>query len=553
MNRLVAIGAWFVAAVAAGGAHADEVTATAYLSHDRLAPGQPFRVAVVVEIAKPWHVNANPASLPELIPTRLTFAETPGIEWGAVTYPPGKPAVVVWASKPVALYDGRITLHVAGRVTPDAAVGPRELTGTLTYQACDDNVCLAPQRLPLVLRTEIRSQPPQPIHPELFPPATPATAPPPAASDNHIARTIAERGWLVAGVVIFLGGLALNLTPCVYPMIAITVSYFGGTTGRSRGQAFVSALIYCAGIVVTYTLLGVVAALTGGLFGALLQSPAVLVGVALLLVALALSMFGLYELRPPQWLVQRAGDLSARGGQIGVFLLGATLGIIAAPCLAPFVVALLAYVGTSRQWWWFAVFAVGLALPYVVLGTFSGLLSRLPRSGAWMEKVKRIFGVLLLAVAVWFVWPVIGPKARPSPIAWEPYSAGILTHPGKPVLLDFYADWCIPCHEMDKRTFTDPRVVEAAKQFRMVKVDLTRSGSPEVEQLMRDYRIAGVPTFAFFDAAGRELTQLRQVGFVPADRFLNVMRTALTSTAPTNPPAASDPAREIPPQLLRGF
>jgi thiol:disulfide interchange protein DsbD len=171
-----------------------------------------------------------------------------------------------------------------------------------------------------------------------------------------------------------------------------------------------------------------------------------------------------------------------------------------------------------------------------------------------MVQVKRVFGVLLLAVAVWFVWPVIGPKAGQSPIAWEPYSAAILTNPGKPVLVDFYADWCLPCHEMDKRTFTDPRIVEASKQFRMVKADLTRSGSPEVEQLVRDHRILGVPTFLFFTADGRELPPYRQVGFVPADEFLNIMRAAQTATAPSNDaPAPSDPAKDIPPSLLRGF
>ena len=231
---------------------------------------------------------------------------------------------------------------------------------------------------------------------------------------------------------VFLGGLALNLTPCVYPMIAITVSYFG-----SRQQRFSGALAYCAGIVVSYTILGAIAALTGGLFGALLQSKWVLLGIVALLVALALSMFGLYEIRPPQFLVQRAAGMSARAGQIGVFFLGATMGIVAAPCLAPFAVALLAYVGTSRQWWWFVVFSSGLALPYLILGTFSGLLSSLPKSGTWMVWVKRMFGVLLLAVAVWFALPVIGSKPVGSLIAWEPYRPTT----GKPVIVDFYADW----------------------------------------------------------------------------------------------------------------
>ena len=138
---------------------------------------------------------------------------------------------------------------------------------------------------------------------------------------SPIATLVRERGWFVTILVVFLGGLALNLTPCVYPMIAITVSYFGGQGGeRNARRAFVSSLIYCLGIVLTYSTLGLIAALTGSLFGSVLQSPVVLVGIALLLVALALSMFGLYELQPPQFLMQKATGLSSKAGYIGVFL-----------------------------------------------------------------------------------------------------------------------------------------------------------------------------------------------------------------------------------------
>jgi thiol:disulfide interchange protein DsbD len=313
-------------------------------------------------------------------------------------------------------------------------------------------------------------------------------------------------------------------------MIAITVSYFGASEGRTRGQAFAGALVYCLGIVASYSILGIIAALTGGLFGALLQSQWVLLGVSALLVALALSMFGLFEIRPPQFLVQRAAGMSSQAGQLGVFFLGATMGIVAAPCLAPFAVALLAYVGTSRQWWWFLVFSCGLAIPYLVLGTFSSLLSSLPKSGTWMVWVKRIFGVALLAVAVWFAWPIVGPKSMAvSPIAWQPYSLEKIANSDKPVLIDLYADWCIPCHEMDKRTFTDSRVVEKSKLFLTLRVDLTHTGSPEVEKLAQDFRIVGVPTFVFLDAKGDELPDLRQVGFVPVDEFLTVMGKALAA------------------------
>jgi thiol:disulfide interchange protein DsbD len=525
-----------------------KISVDSFLSLDKLSPGTPFQVAVVVDLPEPWHIQANPAPLPESIPTVLKLESSRAVQFGAITYPKGTEETVSWADQPVGLYAGKTIIFAEGKVANSAPLGPVTLKGTLRYQACDDQVCYAPQTVPVVIETEIASQS-RPAHADIF--GNSPAAPPPVAK-NSIDELIQSRGLFIALLIVFVGGLALNLTPCVYPMIAITVSYFGAREGRSRGQAFAGALVYCIGIVTSYTVLGVVAALTGGLFGALLQSNWVLLGVSALLVALALSMFGLFEIRPPQFLVQRAAGMSSRSGQLGVFFLGATMGIVAAPCLAPFAVALLAYVGTSRQWWWFLVFSCGLALPYLVLGTFSGLLSQLPKSGTWMVWVKRGFGTAMLAVAVWFAWPVIGPTtSAASPIAWQPYSPSTVANPGKPVLIDFAADWCIPCKEMDNRTYADQRVVDATKQFLMLRADLTHTDSPEVEQLTKDFHILGVPTTVFLDKNGREHNDLRQIGFVPADDFLKIMQEALTTSASTNTTTA--PMPDLPQQLANPF
>jgi thioredoxin:protein disulfide reductase len=277
--------------------------------------------------------------------------------------------------------------------------------------------------------------------------------------------------------------------------------------------------------------------------------------VAGMMVALALSMFGLYELQPPQFLVQKAAGLSSKAGLLGVFLLGATVGIIAAPCVGPIIVGVFVFVAQRGDpwlgWWMFFTLACGLGLPYVILGAFSGLLTKLPKSGAWMVSVKKVFGIVLLGVAVWFVKPIFGTRSSAkSPIDWKPYSAELLANAGKPVLLDFYADWCIPCHEMDNKTYTDPRVVEKARELVMVKVDLTKQGSEAVDKLVHEYAIVGMPTTTFFSPDGHQRGDLRQVGFVEADKMLNLMAAALTTSAPTNSTAR---APDVPSQLLNPF
>ena len=212
-------------------------------------------------------------------------------------------------------------------------------------------------------------------------------------------------------VLCFLGGLALNLTPCVYPMIGITVSYFGAQTRRGTRKAFGYAVAYFFGIVITYSVLGLVAASTGSLFGSLLQKPVVLIGIAVILVALAMSMFGAYEFQPPQFLMKRVSGLSVTTDYLGVFLLGTVVGIIAAPCIGPIIVALLVFVGQRGDlwigWWLFFALAVGLGLPYVILGTYSSLISKLPRSGSWMKWIKYFFGVVLIGLALYFVRPLL--------------------------------------------------------------------------------------------------------------------------------------------------
>jgi thiol:disulfide interchange protein DsbD len=325
------------------------------------------------------------------------------------------------------------------------------------------------------------------------------------------------------------------------------------------------------GIAITYSALGVFSALSGKLFGAWLQHPAVLVFFALLMLVMASSMFGAFELTVPQFISRRSGGQS---GLAGALTMGLVIGIVAAPCVGPFVISLIALVSSLQSpllgFLMFFVLALGLGLPYLFLGIFSSSASALPRSGMWMVQVKKAMGFILIAMAFYFLRPLIGdlafqygvaaslligaaflffsrtpgapvwrvgiavllliggvafavPRKHHTAVQWQKYEVSALAAArasGKPVVIDFYADWCLPCKELDEKTFTDPRVVSELDRFVRVKADLTAAEDATTKALTKQYAILGVPTIVFIDAKGNENANARLTGYEPADEFL---------------------------------
>ncbi|MEI8032763.1 MAG: protein-disulfide reductase DsbD [Chlorobiaceae bacterium] len=505
--------------------------------------------------------------------------------------------------------------HDGLSVSVPVVKGQGAFTLKVEYQGCaEDGLCYAPITKSIKLDLSARSAPPPatlsaPVPPQpeaaTAAPSVASKAPPAAESDLNIAKAALEGGSLWKISLAFLAfGLLLSFTPCVLPMIPILSSIIVGEGDVTRRRSFLLAVIYCLGMALVYTSLGVAAGLAGeGLAGAL-QKPWVLVMFSLLLVGLSLSMFDLYQLQMPASLQSRLSKVSGnqKGGSfVGVFVMGALSALIVGPCVAAPLAGTLVYISQTRDVLIGALalfsMAAGMSVPLLLVGLSAGSL--LPRAGAWMIGVKYVFGLLLIAVAIWMVSPVLPPPA--VLLAWgffamlsavflgvfdrtaekltiaarfakafglallafgilelvgaasggsnplEPIS-GLHSLPSgakadekevgfrriksveeldkalqsatKPVMLDFYADWCVSCKEMDKFTFHDSRVMGQLSNLTLLQVDVSANTDAD-RALMKRFGLFGPPGIVFFDKSGKEIAGSRIVGFVEARAFFD--------------------------------
>ncbi len=441
-------------------------------------------------------------------------------------------------------------------------------------------------------------------------PAPAAAAAPTVSSDEtgDIARLLSGASVPIILASFFGFGLLLAFTPCTFPMIPILSGIIVGQGNKvSHMRAFVLSLAYVLGMAATYALAGVAAGLSGTMLTSALQNVWVLSAFALVFVLLSLSMFGFYELQLPTALQSRLADTAShgKGGSLGgVVVMGVLSALIVGPCVAAPLAGALLYIaqtGDAVLGGW-ALFAMGLGMGAPLLAVGVASRSLLPKVGPWMEGVKKAFGVMLLAVALWMITPVIPPLAMmlgwaalllfsaiflhaidplpPQARGWQRFWKGVgvvlllagaailvgalagsrdplqplsvlraqaaapfnvpqfekvnsvaeldarLAATDRPVLLDFYADWCVSCKEMERFTFTDAGVAERMGRMLLLKADVT-ANSEEHKALLKRFGLFGPPGIIFFDAAGKEREGMRVVGFMKATPFATVLDRAL--------------------------
>ena len=580
-----------------------------------LDPALAFRFAARMADPQTLEVSYQIADGYYMYRERFGF-KADGAALGTPQIPPGKVKYDPTFEKDVETYKGLLTIRIP-------VEGSGNFTLTATSQGCADaGLCYPPQQHTASLGAgaggAASGAPPLPIGaaagqgpansvplsstpaadsaPAAAAPAPAVTAPvgsaPAAESDMSSIAGILNGGRLLAIVPAFvLLGLGLAFTPCVLPMVPILSSIIvgeGQQVRRSRG--FVLSLAYSLGMAIVYTALGVAAGLIGEGLAAALQNPWVLGSFAILIVAMSLSMFGFYQLQLPVALQTRLSHASGRrssGKLAGVFAMGAISALIVGPCVAAPLAGALVYISQTRDVLiggaaLFAM-AVGMSIPLLLVGVSAGSL--LPRAGAWMESVKRLFGVLMLAMALWLVSPVIPAAAQMLLWAalllgygfyllrhhrhWATMAAGgaiavlgamqlvgvasggrdalaplahlrggapqhlefkrvknvaeldavLANTGGKTAMLDFYADWCVSCKEMEKLTFVDPAVQAKLANTILLQIDVTANNADDKAMLKR-FGLFGPPGIILFDREGREIPDSRVIGYQDARKFL---------------------------------
>ncbi len=470
------------------------------------------------------------------------------------------------------------------------------------YQGCAKaGFCYPPETrvIPIIAFTSSNSDSTTATKAEQAPTATPPaaqsstsgdTSSAPVTQQDSLAANLADNWWTP---LLFLAlGVGLAFTPCVLPMYPILTSIVLGSGKLNQRRALGLSFVYVQGMALTYTLLGLVVASAGMQFQAAMQHPYVLIGLSVLFIALALSMFGLYSLQLPSSVQTWLNNLSNKqqgGSSAGVFAMGAISGLVCSPCTTAPLSGALLYVAQSGDLLTGGIalyaLAMGMGIPLILVAVFGNKL--LPKAGGWMDRVKTLFGFILLAAPIFLLerimpemwstilWSSLGIAAFGWLYhiknslefgGWKQSAVGIIavlgllasaqpilnywfgnsttqtqqatvsfTHianvaeleeqlalakaAGKPVMLDFYADWCVACKEFEKYTFHDPSVEAKLQDFVLLQADVTKNQVQDIE-LLKHMSVLGLPTIEFWDASGEHVSNARLTGFMQAEPFL---------------------------------
>jgi thiol:disulfide interchange protein len=546
---------------------------TPIVDSDGVRPGTVVRAGLKVALPEGFHVQSNKPRDPLLIPTELTVEEASGVRAVELVFPEAEDFKQEGLDQPLLVFEREFVIGVRLAVPASLAPGEVVVPARLRYQACDDKICYAPTtaQAQWTLRVVGADAALAPQHTDVFDAipfgtgespasATAAAARPPApvtgGGDGGLAELdrftmlastggylgtddfltfvrnaeqgIVERGWfegrgpLAILLIVFLGGLALNLTPCVLPMIPINLAIIGaGAQAGSRRRGFLLGLTYGGAMAVVYGALGLIVVLTASTFGTINASPWFNLGIAVLFVALALAMFDVFEIDLSRF-SSGVGTGAGRGTFLLAFTMGAVAALLAGACVAPVVIQVVLFAsnlyatGTTIALALPFFLGIGMAIPWPIAGAG---LSSLPKPGPWMVRVKQAFGVLILATAAYYGYlayelfanrwvdatEVASSVEEKLKEGWHSSLASGLAaaeREGKPVLVDMWATWCKNCLTMDKTTLADPTVTKALEGYVKIKFQAEQPDEPPAAEVMKRFKAVGLPAYVILRPPG---------------------------------------------------
>lgn len=506
-----------------------------------------FSSSLYFNISSGWHINAHIINDEFLIPTEIKIEEN-NLKIDNIFYPEGERINLSFSKEPLVVYSNNFSINLEGKIKEKVDY----IKGRIIYQGCNDEMCIPPRELEFKLDFKEGS----------------------VVLSNPFEKWLSKGGILLALLFLFIGGLALNLTPCVYPMVPITIGFFS-----KQRKSFLFSFFYFLGIVITYSLLGTLSAIGGSLFGSALQKPLVLIFVSLIIFLFSLSLFGLFTIKLPSSFTSKT---KSKIGFLSSFFMGSMVGLVAAPCLGPIILSLITFVASKGDVFigfiFFLALSSGLGIPYLILSFFSSSIKNLPKSGEWMISLERFFGFALVAVSIFILSPIfpsrlpetlffilgfisaiyfftlifkrnlilnfilmsislffsiqfidsILPKNEPKILFSQFEMENFLKDKseGKLIIVDFYANWCIPCKEMEHKTFSNKEVQDALRNFIPYQVDLTREPKGSIKSFVEEMGVQGIPTIIFFKN-GEEIKNLRLVGYEGPEEFKKRLENAL--------------------------
>jgi len=505
----------------------------AYLdqSHLYLETGSQFEANLVIDMPEDHYVYADK--------TEVFFETLEGVQIDDIAYPTATSHEDPFLGKQSLVYTGRAVIRITGHIPEDLEVGKRELVMGLELQGCTPQLCLRPESRSLslfitVLNAQTRDS---------------------SQSQNEIKRsdeapsfwnlldaerfsTLTQHGMGLTLLVVFLAGLLTSLTPCVWPLIPVTLLVVGIHPESSlKRNALLSFSLVC-GMVLVYAVLGMMAALLGKNLGFLFQSRFFLALIVIVFLTMSLSMLGLFHLRLPQKLHHFLHQLGG-SGICGAFLAGLGTGIIATPCVGPVIAAILTYVLLQKSYLlgfvMLVVYGFGMGLLFLLLGIFSASVSNALKNGPWMVWVKRLLGLILLLPALYYFGVLVGytpnrffGQTQVQMVHWissEQEGLQLARDLQKPIVIDFYADWCPPCLALEKKFFSRSDIASLSEKFVMIRVDATTE-TEEVKRVIDKYKVVGWPTVLLLSPDGTVYEDLVVTAYEP-DRLERNMYEAL--------------------------